>query len=208
MPDEPCPETRKPAPAGVHLWLVLTKAHQAIGRLAAGRRRGSCLGESEFRVLEVLLHEGALPVNVIGPKVDLTPGSISVAVDRLHSRGLVSRTEDPDDRRVRRVDLTAQGRQVIEAVFCRHASDLEEVMGPLCADERTQLVDSLRKIAPPRGNPWRMWSGGVGVLRPRKARANCPENAGGKPRRRPGPEPGSNSLARRGWNKASSGTRP
>jgi MarR family 2-MHQ and catechol resistance regulon transcriptional repressor len=42
------------------------------------------LGESDFRVLEVLLHKGPMPVNAIGPKVYLNLGSVSVAVDRLY----------------------------------------------------------------------------------------------------------------------------
>ena len=146
MRKKPCSDAEKSNPTGVHVWLVLFKAHQAIGRVAARWLKDSCLGDSEFRVLEVLLHKGALPVNVIGPKVDLTCGSISVAVDRLYSRGLVSRTEDPTDRRVRQVDLTAEGRRVIEAVFARHAADLEEVMQPLGADERSQLVKLLKKV--------------------------------------------------------------
>ncbi len=132
-------------PAGVHLWLVLLKAHQAIGRLADAIFKGSCLGESEFRVLEVLLHKGPLPVNVIGPKVFLTPGSISVAVDRLHSRGLVTRDEDPADRRVRVVSLTAEGRCLIGRVFSRHAADMEEVVQVLSVEERVQLIDLLKK---------------------------------------------------------------
>ena len=41
------------------------------------------LCDSDFRVLEVLLHKGPLPVNVIGEKVELTTGSITTAVDRL-----------------------------------------------------------------------------------------------------------------------------
>ena len=129
----------------MHVWLVLSKAHQAIGQLASTIFKDSCLGESEFRVLEVLLHKGPLPVNVIGPKVSLTPGSISVAVDRLHSRGLVTRDEDPADRRVRVVDLTAQGRCLIGRVFSRHAADMEEVMGALSAEERIQLIALLTK---------------------------------------------------------------
>jgi MarR family 2-MHQ and catechol resistance regulon transcriptional repressor len=58
-------------------------------------------------VLEVLLHKGPLPVNTIGPKVWLTPGSISVAVDRLEKKALVKR-KNTDDRRVRLVELTAK----------------------------------------------------------------------------------------------------
>ena len=61
-------------------------------------------------ILEVLLHKGPLPVNTIGPKVWLTPGTISVAVDRLEKKALVKR-KNTDDRRVRMVELTAKGRR-------------------------------------------------------------------------------------------------
>src|SRR5437016_4559597 len=93
----------------VHVWLVFIKAFQALFPHAAESIKRTELGDSDFRVLEVLLHKGPLPVNTIGPKVWLTPGSISVAVDR----GLVSRRDHPDDRRVRRVELTPKGRALI-----------------------------------------------------------------------------------------------
>ena len=69
MPKSPCTQPQKPAPDPVHVWLVWIKATQAINRVHAALLRESGLGESEFRVLEALLHKGALPVNVIGPKV-------------------------------------------------------------------------------------------------------------------------------------------
>src|SRR6202048_2471668 len=76
--------------SGVHVWLVLAKAFRALMAHSVESldlsRTG--LGDSEFRVLEVLLHQGSLPVNTIGPKVCLTPGSISVAVDRLEKKAL------------------------------------------------------------------------------------------------------------------------
>src|SRR5690349_24889765 len=86
------------------------KAFQALLPYAADSIKRTELGDSDFRVLEVLLHKGPLPVNTIGPKVWLTPGSISVAVDRLVRKGLVSRSDHPDDRRVRRVALTPKWR--------------------------------------------------------------------------------------------------
>src|SRR6476660_1361546 len=97
----------------VHAWLVLGKAFHAMTKFATAGIQESGLGESDFRVLEVLLHKGPLPVNVIGPKVFLTPGSISTAVDRLFSRRLVSREESPEDRRIRVVALTESGRALI-----------------------------------------------------------------------------------------------
>src|SRR5260370_24362375 len=93
--------------SGVHVLLVLAKAFRALAAHAEESLNlgGAGLGNSDFRVLEVLLHKGPLPVNTIGPKVWLTPGSISVAVDRLEKKTLVRR-KNTDDRRVRLVALT------------------------------------------------------------------------------------------------------
>jgi MarR family transcriptional regulator, 2-MHQ and catechol-resistance regulon repressor len=133
-------------PEGVHSWLVLFKAMHAILKLIQADLQGTELGESDFRVLEVLLHKGAQPVNALGPKVNLTPGSISVAVDRLHGRGLVSRVEDAGDRRVRIVDLTPAGREMIEPIFRRRATILEQVFEVLTPEERIQLEQMHKKI--------------------------------------------------------------
>src|SRR6201998_1402242 len=91
----------KGIPGPDHVWLVMMKAMRALTRYAAAGIEDTGLGDTDFRVLEVLLHKGPLPVNTIGPIVDLTPGSISVAVDRLVAKGLVSRVESPEDRRFR-----------------------------------------------------------------------------------------------------------
>src|SRR4029077_621435 len=91
--------TRGQDSSGVHVWLDFMKAFQALVPHAAGSIERTNLGDSDFRVLEALLHKRPLPVNTIGPKVWLTPGSISVAVDRLVKKGLVARKERSQDRR-------------------------------------------------------------------------------------------------------------
>ena len=82
-----------------HVWLVMMKAMRALTRYAAAGIEETGLGLTDFGILEALLHKGPLPVNTIGPIVDLTPGSISIAVDRLFAKGLVSRVESGEDRR-------------------------------------------------------------------------------------------------------------
>ncbi len=133
--------------SGVHVWLVLGKAFQAMAvRAQESLKLGRAgLGDSEFRVLEVLLHKGPLPVNTIGPKVWLTPGSISVAVDRLEKKGLVKR-KNTDDRRVRLVELTPKGRAVITKTFREHAAAMEEAAGVLSKEERLTLLRLLKKL--------------------------------------------------------------
>jgi MarR family 2-MHQ and catechol resistance regulon transcriptional repressor len=81
-----------------HVWLVMLKAMRVLTRYAAAGIEGTGPGDSDFGVLEVLPHKGPLPVNTIGPIVDLTRGSISIAVDRLVEKGLVSRVESAEDR--------------------------------------------------------------------------------------------------------------
>src|SRR6201998_3864198 len=76
-----------------HVWLVMMKAMRPLTRYAAAGIEETGLGFSDFAVLEVLLHKGPLPVNTIGPIVDLTPGSIRIGVDRLFAHGLLSRVE-------------------------------------------------------------------------------------------------------------------
>jgi MarR family 2-MHQ and catechol resistance regulon transcriptional repressor len=93
----------------------------------------------------VLLHKGPLPVNTIGPKVWLTPGSISVAVDRLEKRALVKR-KNTDDRRVRLVELTAKGRALITKTFREHAIAMEKAASLLSKEERLALLRLLKKL--------------------------------------------------------------
>src|SRR6266850_5811147 len=137
---------KQDAPTPVHAWLVMIKAMQAITRYALTGLEKSGLGDSDFRVLEALLHKGPLPVNVIGPKVNLTPGSISVAVDRLVAKDLVSRVESPTDRRIRIVALTPRGKSVIAPIFKEHVATMEKVFAGVSSAELRQLEQRLKQI--------------------------------------------------------------
>ena len=142
------PATQIPKPNGApatRVWLVLWKAAHAIEQNAVNSVSASGLGLSEFAVLEVLVHKGPQPVNVIGKKVLLSSGSITAAVDRLQSRKLVLRMADTGDLRARIVQLTATGRRLIEQAFKQHAMDMEETMAVLSSRERTELVRLLKK---------------------------------------------------------------
>jgi MarR family transcriptional regulator, 2-MHQ and catechol-resistance regulon repressor len=132
--------------AATHVWLVLWKAAHAIGQNAMRSVSALGLGSSDFAVLEVLLHKGPQPVNVIGKKVLLTSGSITAAVDRLESRKLVRRKANLTDARGRIVQLTKPGRRLIERAFQKHARDMEETMAVLRLGEREELIRLLKKV--------------------------------------------------------------
>src|SRR6202795_1250750 len=129
-----------------HVWLVMMKAMRALTRYAAAGIEETGLGLSDFGVLEVLLHKGPLPVNTIGPIVDLTPGSISIAVDRIVAKGLVSRVESVEDRRIRIVALTPRGKDLIVSAFRKHSGQMKRVFSELSSEELRGLEVMLKKV--------------------------------------------------------------
>jgi MarR family 2-MHQ and catechol resistance regulon transcriptional repressor len=138
--------------SGVHLWLLLMKAYRALGERAAASIAGTGMCQSDFAILEILLHKGPLPVNALAERIGLTSGSGTTAVDRLEERGLVERQSAASDRRTRVVHLTAAGKRLIRKVFDRHAADMEEAAAPLSQDERVRLGELLRKLGKGKGD--------------------------------------------------------
>ncbi len=136
----------KESTAGVHVWLILAKTSRALAGWANRSIVDLGMCASDFGALEILLHNGPLPVNELGRKLLLTSGSITTAVDRLEERGLVRRESIAQDRRARVVHLTAAGRRQIEKAFARHAADMERATRVLSPAERSTLVALLKKL--------------------------------------------------------------
>ncbi len=139
-------ENRKRSPEALHAWLIMLKSWQSMSRYVFPTLLQEGLGESDFRVLEVLLHKGPMPVNAIGPKVALNPGSVSVAVDRLYKKGFVSRVESNRDRRVRTVSVTEKGRQMFVPLFRRHTALIKRAFQDVSSEELQQLEVVLKKV--------------------------------------------------------------
>jgi MarR family 2-MHQ and catechol resistance regulon transcriptional repressor len=132
--------------SGVHVWLVLMKAHRSMARLAAQSIVSLDMCLSDFAVLEVLLHKGPQSVGEIGRRVDLTSGSITTAIDRLEKRVLVARAAHASDRRGRVVHLTPGGKARITRVFTTHKEAMDRVAHGLSKAERGTLVELLKRV--------------------------------------------------------------
>jgi len=109
---------------------------------------------TQLGVLEVILHKGAMTHRELGRKVLTSAGNMTDVVDKLEGRGLVRRVRAANDRRQVRVELTDDGRALIEGLFPRHADDIARAMGGLERQELRQLGELLRKlgIAAARGS--------------------------------------------------------
>ena len=132
--------------SGTHLWLVLMKAHRTLQRLATRSIEASDICLSDFAVMEMLLHKGPQPVNEIGRRIELTSGAITTAVDRLESRGLVTREAHSSDRRARIVRLTAAGKEQAAKIFAGHKAAMDLAASGLSKTERATLIELLKKL--------------------------------------------------------------
>ena len=132
--------------SAARVWVVLARAHAAMSAYVERRVAAEGLCLTDFEVLELLLHQGAMPMSSIGGKVLLTNASMTSVIDRLDGRGFVTRKSDSKDRRIRVVELTKRGHAFISKLYPRHLQDLESVMEVLSITERTQLRALLKKL--------------------------------------------------------------
>jgi len=133
-------------PQGVTIWLALWRVTKDIDRIAQRDIASLGLGLTDFGVLECLLHRGPTPVNTIAETVMITSGSMTTAADRLVERGLVQRTAHATDKRVRVVELTDAGRELIAEAYDRHSRTIEDTFAGLTADERATLFRLLLRL--------------------------------------------------------------
>jgi MarR family 2-MHQ and catechol resistance regulon transcriptional repressor len=151
MMNRTSPRKQTAGASGTHLWLVLMKAYRTLQRLATRSIESSEFGLSDFAVMEMLLHKGPQPVNEIGRRVELTSGAITTAVDRLESRGLVTREAHPSDRRARIVRLTATGEEQAAKIFAVHKAAMDLAASGLSKAERATLIELLKKLGTSAG---------------------------------------------------------
>ena len=132
--------------SAAHCWLVLMKAHRSVQRYDDLSIAQTQLCFADFACLEALLHKGPMAVNEIGRVIQRTSGTMTALVDRLSQRGLLRRVPDPRDRRVQRVELTDEGRALIEPAFEAHQQRLEFLFQVFPSSQRRLLVDLLRQL--------------------------------------------------------------
>jgi DNA-binding MarR family transcriptional regulator len=86
------------------------------------------------------------PVKRIAEELGITPPAATRAVDALHDRGLVDRTEDPEDRRVKRIEITPAGRELVETVISQRMASLVAFAAGLGAAQRRKLAAAFEAL--------------------------------------------------------------
>jgi DNA-binding MarR family transcriptional regulator len=85
----------------------------------------------------------ARTVTALSEELGISPASASRAADGLVRKKLATRLEDPDDRRVRRLALTARGRELADRIISARLAGLEDFTASLSGEERQKLESAL-----------------------------------------------------------------
>ncbi len=128
------------------LWVVLSRAFDAVQAHAQAdiARRGLTI--TEFGVMEALYHKGPLTLGEVQRKILVTSGGVTYLVDRLAAKGLVERRRCETDRRAYYAALTPAGEEMIREIFPRHAAAIDRALGGLDDAEKEQAIALLRAL--------------------------------------------------------------
>lgn len=104
------------------------------------------LSRHEIHALLYIYHAGECPISEIGALTDSSPAAASQLVERLVQQGLVQRTEDPLNRRIKRLRLTDKSLELIHQGVTSNRT-LMDLMDALPADQRETIFTAFGYLA-------------------------------------------------------------
>ena len=116
---------------------------------------------TQYRTLVVLASRGPQSLAELADAVDVTPPTATRMCDRLIKKGLIVRRHERDDRRLIRLTLAKDGRELVDAVTQRRRTEIAHLMEAIPQDQQAALVDSLQRLTAAAGEvPEQDWSTG------------------------------------------------
>jgi DNA-binding MarR family transcriptional regulator len=105
--------------------------------------RATGLSLAQMNVLLHLYYRGPSEVMTLTDLMQVSPAGASQMVERMVQQGLVRRVESPEDRRVREVHLTDQGRAAVEASIAARRQWMESLMALLTDEQEEAIAQAL-----------------------------------------------------------------
>jgi MarR family transcriptional regulator, 2-MHQ and catechol-resistance regulon repressor len=128
------------------LFIVLSRAYNWVNAHVTRDIRHYGLNPTEFGILELLYHQGPLPLQQIGEKILISSGNITYAVDKLEQKQLLMRQASPQDRRVTFAEITPQGHELLATIFPQHEEVIRAAVDGLTPEEQAQAIVLLKKL--------------------------------------------------------------
>ena len=103
------------------------------------------ISEEQFQVLR-RIRRGSTSVSALADASQTSRSAVSKAVDGLVHKGLVSRQQDPSDRRNIPLALTEEGQRVMEAIFNEAEAWLSARFACLTSEETKVLLQGMESL--------------------------------------------------------------
>jgi DNA-binding MarR family transcriptional regulator len=107
----------EPIPAPDTAEDALLSLMMAMGRRLRQRQPGDAIDYSAFPILKLLTHQGPMRLSSVAAVLGLDASTVSRHVRHLEERGLLERTDDPDDGRASRVAVSEHGNTCLAQGF-------------------------------------------------------------------------------------------
>ena len=101
---------------------------------------------SDFKVMGILMRHGPLPMSKIGQWLGISKPNMTAIIDKLIEDGRVERRQDPKDRRVVEVSLTAEGKSYVQDCWKEAREQIKARLSTLAPEEIDTLYESLENI--------------------------------------------------------------
>ena len=128
------------------LYIKLSRAAESVNQRVNRHLQDAHLTVSQFGVLEAIYHLGPLTPGQLCDKILRSTGNLTLVIDNLEKRGLVTRRQNPEDRRSTIVELTTAGHELITAMLPVHVQTVVQEMAVLSPAEQEQLAALCRKL--------------------------------------------------------------
>jgi MarR family 2-MHQ and catechol resistance regulon transcriptional repressor len=127
-------------------YIKLMRAADSVAHRLDPRLLRYGLTETQFGVLETLLHLGPLSQRALARKQLTSASNLTTVIDNLERNGLVTRRRDRADRRKSVIDLSPSGRALIRRIFPGHVAAIVEELGVLTGAEQRALGALCKKV--------------------------------------------------------------
>lgn len=108
---------------------------------------------TQFRTLVVLSGAAEINLNRLAERLDVTASTAMRMIDRLLVAGLVTRRDNPANRREVVLGLTAEGEELVRRVTMKRRREITRIVTEMPEAQRTVLVMALRAFAEAAGEP-------------------------------------------------------
>ena len=128
----------------LHAWMRVVMQHSMRNFMLYAKEHNYSM--AQLNALFRIHHKGTCGVSDLAEEMGVSSAAASQLLERLVQQGLAARTEDPQDRRNKRVALTEAGERIVQESMAARQGWLNQLSGRLSQAEQKQVNAALQLL--------------------------------------------------------------